>query len=1082
MRIDQLLALFIAVALTFTLGCPTDDDDSAGDDDTTVADDDDATSDDDDTTPTEIEGDEAGECDDGVDNDQDGVTDCDDDGCAAATGCEDADGDGWVVQDGDCDDLDETVHPGADEGCDGIDTDCDGVPSDEEIDDDSDGAAECEGDCDDTDPELNIDDADGDGVDTCSDDCDDEDDTSYPGASEVCDDIDNDCNGTPDDGLAFDTYYPDADSDLHGDASDAGEYTCDPQAGWVADNSDCDDSDDTVYAGAAELCDAIDNDCDGSADAAEVDGDLDGFMICEDDCDDDDSAIYPGATEDCNGVDDDCDGTVPADEDDADADGVRICAGDCDDSDAANFPGNNEICDGQDNDCDGVATANEVDADGDGFMVCEGDCDDADSSRHPGATEVCEGLDTDCDGVLPVDENDYDGDGWMGCEECDDDDATMHPDDDDGDGFSPCDGDCDDGEASAYPGGIEICDDIDNNCDGSLSATEVDDDGDGSMVCEGDCDDGDATVYPGAAEVCDGVDNNCNGTIPADEDDADGDGWMVCENDCDDGDAAVHEGAPDVCDAHLDNDCDGQTDPLEADDDGDGATECGDDCDDTDVGLNVQDVDGDGWTTCDGDCDDGDADANPGETEVCGDGIDNDCDGLESGCGPMGTIDLSLADAKLLGEANDDRAAHWRGLWRAGDIDNDGYDDILVGAAYNDDGGNRAGKAYVIYGPVYGTLDLSAADAELIGVAASDLAGYAVAGGGDVDADGFGDFIVGAHASNAGGTDSGAAYMFNGPVYGTLSLSVADATFVGEDADDNAGIAVRLDGDVDSNGYDDVLIGAYHADDGGADSGAAYLFYGPVTGTNDLSTADVHFVGENASDAAGFGIALSGDADADGNADILIGAHGSDAGGSASGAAYLFHGPVSGTIDLSAADTTFVGENADDYAGWATEFIDANGDGLDDLLIAAYGNEEGGSSAGAVYLVNSPVSGTVDLSAADGKFYGEDAEDDAGKALISAGDIDGDGMDDLLIGANEANEGGGNSGVTYLLYGPLSGTLDLVNADAIFVGESADDHSGYNIGAGDLDGDGLDDILIAAGYDDEAVNNAGAAYIFYAAE
>ena len=91
-------------------------------------------------------------------------------------------------------------------------------------------------------------------------------------------------------------------------------------------------------------------------------------------------------------------------------------------------------------------------------------------------------------------------------------------------------------------------------------------------------------------------------------------------------------------------------------------------------------------------------------------------------------------------------------------------------------------------------------------------------------------------------------------------------------------------------------------------------------------------------------------------------------------------------------------------------------------------------------------------------------------------------MDDLLIGANEANEGGDNSGVTYLLYGPLSGTLDLTYADAIFAGESADDHSGYNIGAGDLDGDGLDDILIAAGYDDEAAGNAGAGYDFYSGE
>ncbi len=1010
----NILVLLLGLALTFHVGCPSDDDDTSGDDDTTVTDDDDATSDDDDTSPTEIEGDEAGECDDGVDNDQDGLTDCDDDGCAAATGCEDDDGDGWTVQDGDCDDSDETVHPGAEEGCDGIDTDCDGDLSDEEVDDDGDGAAECEGDCDDTDADLNIADADGDGLDTCSDDCDDEDETSYPGATEVCDDIDNDCDGTPDNGLTFDTYYPDLDSDLHGDVDSAGEYTCDPQAGWVADNTDCDDSDDTVYEGAPELCDAIDNDCDGSPDATEVDGDLDGYMVCENDCDDADGAIYPGATEDCNGVDDDCDGAVPADEDDADADGVRVCGGDCDDSDAYNFPGNTEVCDGEDNDCDGATNANEVDHDGDGYMVCEGDCDDADASRNPGETEVCEGLDTDCDGVLPVDENDYDGDGWMGCEECDDDDAAMHPDDNDGDGYSPCDGDCDDGDDAAFPGGLEICDGLDNDCDGSLPATEVDDDGDGSMVCEGDCDDGDTTVFPGAAEVCDGIDNNCNGTVPADEDDVDGDGWMVCEDDCDDGEA----------------------------------------------------------------------DANPGETEVCGDGIDNDCDGADQPCAFEGTIDLATADAKLLGEGATDYISAYRTLWRGGDLDGDGFDDIVVGAPYNDNAGTNTGTSYVVYGPVYGTLDLGSADAKLMGEALDDAAGSAIASGGDADGDGFDDLLIGSLGHDAGGTGAGATYLFNGPVYGSLSVSAADAKLVGEAAGDNSGFATRIDGDVDDDGYADIIVGAVFHETGDGDVGAAYLLYGPVAGTLGLSAADAKFVGEGDGDWAGRSVSIAGDADGDGADDILIGASLNDDGGTDAGKVYLIHGPANGTLDLGAADATLVGEYAGDNAGISVDFGgDVNGDGFDDVLVGAYGSDQGGNEAGAVYLVHGPISGTIDLSAADAEMIGVAAGDYVGQSVSAAGDLDQDGYDDVLVSAHRNDQGGTDTGAAYLLYGPVSGQVDLATADAVFIGEAAGDAAGRAVvGDIDIDGDGWLDVLIGACYDDENATDAGALYVLYGAD
>jgi len=453
---------------------------------------------------------------------------------------------------------------------------------------------------------------------------------------------------------------PDADGDGYG--------TCTGPNGEI----DCDDGDATVFPGATELCDGLDNDCDGVIPADEVDGDGDGVAPCAGDCDDADATTFPGAAEICDGIDNDCDGSLPADELDPDGDGVDECSGDCDDGDAAVFPGAPELCDGLDNDCDGSVPADELDGDGDGVSVCAGDCDDTDPYTSPGAPEVCDGEDNDCDGSLPPQELDDDGDGFTPCDgDCDDTEGTVYPgatefcdgldndcdgntpgyeNDDDGDGQAPCDGDCDDSDPSVYDGAAEICDGLDTNCDGTLPATETDDDGDGLSECDGDCDDTDPTRYPGASEACDGVDNDCDGLVPPDEADGDGDGIALCAGDCDDGDATVYPGAAEICDGQ-DNDCDGSAGPDEGDADGDGYPICAQDCDDGDplihpgapelcdgldndcdgiVPANESDGDGDGVPGCAGDCDDGDATVFPGAYELC-DGVDNDCDGIVPG-------------------------------------------------------------------------------------------------------------------------------------------------------------------------------------------------------------------------------------------------------------------------------------------------------------------------------------------------------------------------------------------------------------------------------------------------------------------
>jgi len=446
---------------------------------------------------------------------------------------------------------------------------------------------------------------------------------------------------------------------------------------------------------------------------------------------------------------------------------------------------------------------------------------------------------------------------------------------------------------------------------------------------------------------------------------------------------------------------------------------------------------------------------------------------------------LSDVDASFLGEVEQDAAG--KSVSMVGDVNGDGFDDLLIGADYNDDSGFYAGKAYLIFGKKYGwNMDtfLNDADASFTGTESENL-GQTVAGAGDVNGDGFDDFMIAVRGYNMINKLAGKVYLFLGRRSGwsrNMKATTADATFLGEAKDDFAGWSLDGAGDVNGDGFDDILIGA-PGPTSERRTGKTYLIFGKASGwshNTSLFFADAYYQGGGSGDSSGTSVAGAGDVNGDGFDDFLIGSPYNDETPNDSGQAYLIFGKGDGWSrdnHLSVSGASFRGEDHGDFAGGAVGGAgDVNGDGFDDILIGAGRAEAGGEiTTGQAYLFLGGSEGwqmDISLTEADASFLGEDKHDWAGDEVCGAGDINGDGYDDFLVGAY-ANEGGYGTkgGQTYLILGKRTGwsiNQSLSLADASFLGERDNDNAGQSIsGGGDINGDGYDDILIGAPGNDE---------------